>query len=118
MSNQNQKDPWSGKDQQSPPDLIELIKKFFGGSKKQGAAQSPQNNGQPSSSAPSSEGKAFGILVVLGLAVIVVVWFISGFFIVPPTDQAPVLRFGKYIHTDGPGLHWIPRCGSDWMAKP
>ena len=43
------------------------------------------------------------------LIVIIALWFLSGIFVVPPTDQAVLLRLGKYTETVGPGIHWIPQ---------
>ena len=43
------------------------------------------------------------------MALIFILWALSGIFIVDPAEQAVVLRFGKYIKTVGPGPHWIPR---------
>jgi membrane protease subunit HflK len=43
-------------------------------------------------------------LVILGLAALYVVW--NGFYTVAPHEQAIVLRFGKYLSTQGPGLHF------------
>lgn len=101
MSDNNQKDPWSGRNQQTPPDLLELISKLF---KKQ--KQTPNSAG---SSAPPSDAKTLSMVLILAAIIIAVVWFVSGFFIVAPTDSAPILRFGRYTQTVGPGLHWIPR---------
>jgi membrane protease subunit HflK len=101
MSDNNQKDPWSGRNHQTPPDLIEIISKFFKKTNKtpDNGSTEPENN----------EAKSIGIILALVLVVIAVIWFISGFFILSPTDQAPILRFGRYTQTVGPGLHWIPR---------
>lgn len=91
---------WKGKNQ--PPDLDEALKRlhkklkntFLGGA---GAF----NN--------SSNGNSTGILAGLVALVIVIVWALSGIFIVDPAEQAVILRFGKYTETVGPGPHWIPR---------
>ena len=49
----------------------------------------------------------------VGLSVIVVAalvaWVLSGIYIVDPAEEAAVLRFGKYVETNGPGPHWVPR---------
>jgi len=101
MSDNKQKDPWSGRDNQSPPDLIELISKVFKKSNK-----TPENTGQEPH---LNDSKSLGIIAVLVIIIVAVVWFVAGFFIVSPTDQAPILRFGRYTKTVGSGLHWIPR---------
>lgn len=95
------KDPWKGKEQ--PPDLDEALKRiqeklkrmFLGGKNK-------SNNSNADNSSP---GLFAGLI---GLAV-VILWALSGIFIVDPAEQAVILRFGKYTETVGPGPHWIPR---------
>jgi membrane protease subunit HflK len=96
------KDPWKSKDQ--PPDLDEALKRiqdklkktFFGGS------GNKPNNG-------SDNGNSAGFLTGLIALVVVIIWVLSGIFIVDPAEQAVILRFGKYVETVGPGPHWIPR---------
>lgn len=46
-----------------------------------------------------------GFFIVL----VVVLWALSGIFIVSPAERAVILRFGKYVDTLEPGPHWIPR---------
>lgn len=95
------KDSWRGKNQ--PPDLDEALKRLqsklkkslFGG----GSKGKKDSNG-------SSGGGA--LAVVIGL-IIVLLWALSGIFIVDPAERAAILRFGKYVKTVGPGPHWIPR---------
>lgn len=43
-----------------------------------------------------------------GLALIVVIWLASGFYIVGPSEKGVVLRFGRYVATtdSGPHYHW------------
>lgn len=99
----NDKDPWSGKDQ--PPDLDEALKRFQeklkksflgGGSKKnKGDNQGDESGG--------------GLLAILVLVIALVLWALSGIFIVDPAEKAAILYFGKYTETVGSGPHWIPR---------
>lgn len=96
----NNKDPWNNNNNdQGPPDLDEALKKlqekFFG--------KGGGSNGQ--SPMPSLGGGAIvGLIFVL-----VVVWAALGFYKVDETEQAVVLRFGKYHATKGPGLQWNPK---------
>jgi membrane protease subunit HflK len=53
---------------------------------------------------PGGVGGGRGILLVL--AVILVVWLLSGFYRVQPDEQGVVLRFGEWINTTQPGLNW------------
>lgn len=94
------KDPWKGKNQ--PPDLDEAfkrlhekVKKMFGGTGKQGNK--------------SSNGSSGGLVAAMVVLIALVLWALSGIFIVDPAEQAVILRFGKYVETVGPGPHWIPR---------
>ncbi len=103
------KDPWSGKKRQegSPPDLDEAFKRFYGrisgllGAKTGGSGRAPGGG--------SSGASNMGFLGI-GLAafVLLVIWALSGIFIVGPADQSVVLRFGRYVETLGPGPHWLP----------
>lgn len=40
------------------------------------------------------------------ISIVVAIWLISGFYQVQPNESGVVLRFGKYIDTTGPGLHY------------
>lgn len=104
----DEKDPWGGKKQ--PPDLEEAIKamqaklrKLFSGPTK----RSSKSSSFKSNSNSNSNGQA--VLVSLVMGAVLLLWVISGVFIVDPAEQAVVLRFGRYLKTVGPGPHWIPR---------
>lgn len=91
-------DPWGKRPEQGPPDLIEVVKKFFTqGTKKNTGGKKPA----------AVERTSFYIWIVLGF--IVLLWGLSGIFVVSPAQQSVILRFGKYVTTVGPGPHWIPR---------
>jgi modulator of FtsH protease HflK len=102
------KTPWGSKDQ--PPDLDEALKRlqrqfkkmFLNGGKSGGF----KKTGGSSKAGADKSGPL--LAVFLGLAVLVL-WAISGLFIVDPAEEAAILRFGKYFKTVGPGPHWIPR---------
>jgi len=94
----NKKDPWGGRDpQQTPPDLDELMRtmherlgKVFSG------------GGNSGSKFPS--GTPGGWLLLL--AVPLVVWVLTGVYIVDEGNRGVVTRFGKYVETTQPGPHW------------
>ncbi|MDP3704998.1 MAG: FtsH protease activity modulator HflK [Legionellaceae bacterium] len=98
-----EKDPWGGKNQ--PPDLDEVLKRMHAKFKKTFSRASNQRSKAPIEPNPSGGG----ILVGMICAVAVLLWALSGIFIIDPAEQAAVLRFGKYIKTVGPGPHWIAR---------
>ncbi|MEE9452708.1 MAG: FtsH protease activity modulator HflK, partial [Gammaproteobacteria bacterium] len=95
------KNPWDNNKQQKPPDLDELLKK----------AQQKLRAIFSTKKSANGEGKkssgGFGIGLIILIAVIV--WALSGIYIVKPAEQAVVLRFGKYVKTVDAGPHWIPR---------
>jgi len=96
----DKKDPWGNGGNQGPPDLDQALKKLqeklndiFGGGGGGGNSGSADVSG--------------GFIVVLLLA-IALIWAALGIYQVNEKDRAVVLRFGKYVDTYGPGLHWNP----------
>ena len=94
------KDPWSGRgDQKGPPDLDEAIRSFqeklsgiFGGG----------SGGGGESSDTGAPLKSLGFLLLAA----VVLWALSGFYIVDEGNRGVETRFGKYVDTTMPGLNW------------
>jgi modulator of FtsH protease HflK len=84
-----------------PPDIDELIRKgqdkfknaFGGGGGSNGSGGSGESLGG---------GKSFS-LIILGLAV---VWLYNCFYIVNAGEEAVVLRFGKLVEKNMPGMHF------------
>lgn len=93
----NDKDPW-GRDQ-GPPDLDEVFRKFK--EKLNGGKKGPSSNG---SDLPEMSPGLLGLI----MAAVLVIWGLFGIYQVDEQEQAIVLRFGKYVETTGPGLHWNP----------
>ena len=93
------KDPWSGrKDESGPPDLDEVIRSFqeklggiFGG-----------GSGGGDSSGGGGSLKSLGYVA----AGAVVLWGLSGFYIVDEGTRGVETRFGAYVTTTQPGLNW------------
>lgn len=101
MSNDSKdkgKGPWGGSGQSAPPDLLNLIKQFFN-------QKSTSTNGGGNSSISFHNPFLFAGLALLA---VLFIWVLAGIFVVSPAEQAVILRFGKYIGTDGAGPHWIP----------
>ena len=45
--------------------------------------------------------------VIMGVVIIaLLLWVASGIYIVAADEEAVVLRFGKFVATEGPGLNW------------
>jgi len=56
---------------------------------------------------PGGSGGGLGTRgILIGLAVLVLVWLGSGFYRVQPDEQGVVLRFGEYVTTTQPGLNY------------
>ncbi len=47
-----------------------------------------------------------GIGLSVVLAVVVIVWLLSGIYIVNPAERGVVTRFGAFVGETGPGPHW------------
>jgi membrane protease subunit HflK len=103
----NQKDPFGGKKQ--PPDLDEAIKRLQAAFKKAFFGQQKGKATYKPSSGNNGSSSGFGFLLSMAALVGLVLWALSGIFIVDPPEQAAILYFGKYKETVGPGPHWIPR---------
>ncbi len=98
------KDPWGNKNnnQDGPPDLDEVFKKLnekvtsiFGG-----------KGGKSGGSGNSAGGaKSLGFIGFI----LLVLWFLSGIYIVTDGTQGVVLQFGKFNSITDSGPHWYPR---------
>jgi membrane protease subunit HflK len=93
----SKKDPWSGRDQQeTPPDLEEVMKRL---QEKLGGIFGSGTPGQGGANVPI---RAAGLVVAIGLAI----WALTGFYLVDEGSRGVVTRFGQYVETTLPGLHW------------
>ncbi len=88
---------------QGPPDLDELWRNFnrklnelFGRGRR--AAEPPP----PGGGGIRHLGGGAGLLVAL----VLIVWLASGFYIVDAASRGVVLTFGRYAEETGPGLRW------------
>ena len=74
---------------QDPPNLDDIIKNF----------QKTINK--------FSGGKSGGSRpIIIGLLILALLYVASGLYRVLPDEQGVVLRFGKYVNTTQPGLHY------------
>lgn len=95
---------------QGPPDLDELWRDFnrrlgglFGGLKNTGRGGA---GGTGSGGGFQPDMKSTGIGVGLILAVVLLIWLGTGFFIVQEGQQAVITQFGKYSSSVGAGFNW------------
>lgn len=93
------RDPWGGKGSgEGPPDLDEIARKLRdrmnsilgGGGGRRAGGKNPFN---------------LGFIIIA----VVVVWVLSGIYIVEPAERGVVLRLGEYSDTTMPGPHWYLR---------
>jgi membrane protease subunit HflK len=93
------KDPWGSRSpEQGPPDLDEVVRRLqrklgglFGG----GSSSGGTGNGFG----------GFGLII----GALVLLWALSGLYIIDEGKRGVVLQFGAYKETTGAGLHWYPR---------
>lgn len=95
------KDPWGKRGNDGPPDLDEVVRNLqrklgglFGGNR--GDQQQPDDK--------QGSGGSLGLGLIV--AIIFVVWLLSGIYIIEPAERGVVLRFGQYQATTMPGPHW------------
>lgn len=93
------KDPWNGGDN-GPPDLDEAFKKL----------QDKLNGmfGSGGSGGGSKGGDISASFIVVIVMIVALVWAAIGIYQVDEKNRAVILRFGKYLDTYTPGLHWNP----------
>ena len=97
------KDPWGDRNkEQGPPDLDEIIKKLQ--NKFSGLFGS--GGGGTSTRAPRGGG---GMGLSFIAVVVLVIWALSGIYIVDEGKQGVVLQFGAFKKVTFPGPHWYPR---------
>lgn len=96
------RDPWNtnkGGNNQGPPDLDEALKSLMG---KLGIGGGKGGSGSKGSGNIPAKG------VGLAAALVIVVWFIAGFYTVNEAERGVVQRFGAYHSEVTSGLHWRP----------
>lgn len=95
--------PWQRKPDQAPPDLDQVVKdlqrrlrSLFGG----GGGSGPRPAGGATGGGRGSLN--LGYLVIAALAL----WAMTGFYQNDAAERSVITRFGKYVGTTQPGLHW------------
>ncbi|MGC6412342.1 MAG: FtsH protease activity modulator HflK [Candidatus Puniceispirillaceae bacterium] len=89
----NNQNPWGGgqgpSNRPQPPELDKIIND----ARKQFGRYMP-GGGKPSR------------IILIGLIVLIGLWLATGFYRVNPQQQGVVLRFGEWVRTTAPGLHY------------
>lgn len=96
-------DPWSGKNEQKPPDLDKFLRDLIKKLRSVFIHKSGNIAWQP------SMNQEMGFVGGIAIIVVFLAWAVSGLFIVNPAEEAVILRFGQYSETMQPGLHWFAR---------
>ncbi len=88
---------WGNRKNGGPPDLEEMLRNL--NRKISGFLGGKGGGGEPSH---GNAGSGIGLIV----AIVVLVWMGSGFYIVDAKERGIVLRFGKYQETTQAGARW------------
>ncbi|MEO7322640.1 MAG: FtsH protease activity modulator HflK, partial [Burkholderiales bacterium] len=93
---------WGKRNNEGPPDLDELFRRF---NKKLSEliGRRSSNNGGGGGGVPTRKLPGGGWLIV---GILLAIWLASGFYIVDASSKGIVLRFGKYHETTDPGPRW------------
>lgn len=109
----NDNDPWGNRKNNNsggPPDLDEVIKNLknwfnsLSGKKPPGGGPARNGAGGGGSGLPmgSLGGKGLGLIV----AVLGIIWLLSGIYVIQPAQAGVVTQFGAYVKTTAAGPHW------------
>jgi membrane protease subunit HflK len=88
---------WNDNNNQTPPELDEVIKDFKNKFNSTFGGKSSGNTG-----ASKAAKGSFKYLIVLAL----IVWLLTGIYIVDPAERGVVLRFGAFQESTTQGPHW------------
>ena len=102
-----QSDSRNTNNQNGPPDLEEVFNKI----RKQilsflGLKSSDKINNKD---IKFNNFKHHNKLIASLIAIIIIMYIVTGFYIVNPAEQAVITRFGKFNRVVGSGPHWLPR---------
>ncbi len=94
------KDPWGQRNNDAPPDLDEVFKNL---KKKLGGVL---GGGRGGSGGRSSGGEDYTGIILIALIAVIVVWLLSGVYIVDEGKRGVETRFGARTIVTMPGPHW------------
>ena len=93
-----------------PPDLMDLLALLFGFKKNKSdkntdsASGKPPRGRKPAFGAKFGKSNSFNFTLILGI--VLVVWLLSGIYIIGEGQRGVILRFGEYREITLPGPHW------------
>lgn len=102
----NHNDPWSRKKEQQPPDLDELLKKATDWINKAFESDFFDSAGKKSGRKSGSSGSPKGMISIAAVILAAILYGLLGIYIVAPAERAVLTRFGAYVSTELPGMHW------------
>ncbi len=94
------KDPWGQRNNDAPPDLDEVFKNL---KKKLGGIL---GSGRGGSGGRSSGSDDYTGIILIALSAVIVVWLLSGVYIVDEGKRGVETRFGARSNVTQPGPHW------------
>jgi len=97
---------WGKKNNSGPPDLEQLLRNFNNKIESLLGGRGSKGDGGGAPGSGGGRGSAFGLSAGLIAAIVVVLWGVSGFYIVDASQRGVVLRFGHYVETTQPGPRW------------
>ncbi|MBC8209873.1 MAG: FtsH protease activity modulator HflK [Gammaproteobacteria bacterium] len=97
------KDPWGQRNNDAPPDLDEVFKNL---KKKLNSVLGGSKSGGSSGSGGGSNIDDFSGVILMALGALVVVWLLSGIYIVDEGKRGVETRFGAKTAMTMPGPHW------------
>jgi len=99
---ENGNSPWGRRgNEQGPPDLEQIIRRLNSKIKNLFGTQKGPTR------VSGSGGQEFQFVGGVVCAVLLIVYILSGIYIIDPPERAVVTRFGKYVRTEDPGPHWL-----------
>jgi membrane protease subunit HflK len=97
----NGKNPWDRGSGDGPPDLDKIVRDW------QKRINSMFGGGRGGRGGGGGAGPRAGGSMIAGvLGLILVGWFLTGFYLINEAERGVVLRFGAYQATTQPGLRW------------
>ncbi len=97
--NPGPRNPWDRKPEGGPPDLDEIVRHL----RKRFAELFAGRPSATDSGGRGGDGGHFGASIGMIAALVVAVWFASGFYLVGPAEKAVVTRFGRFDRLTGEG---------------
>lgn len=92
----------------NPPDLMDLLALLFGIKKDKSSKTNSSPDGppkkKPTFGSGFSKSNPFNFALIFG--VVVVVWVLSGIYIISEGQRGVILQFGEYREITLPGPHW------------